>query len=193
MHSEILIWCNPFFVQIASNSFPASGSASYAFVGSFEIEGRHWTGGMCDNKRNCSGRFCPYRTTFSIVVILSSSPSGGSPGLLVRASPFSFDGPGRWIIWYSNLVKSSYQRACGRFKTFCPIKFSRFLRSVIILRGYAALSHLVLHSSSASMIAISSVSYLSWSHSAGECFCTRYASQGNTPLWSYQVTTPADT
>jgi len=79
VHSAMVISCNPVFVQIASNILPGSGSISYAYVISLEIEGRPWAGGLSANKRNCSCRFCGFRTTHSIFLNLSSPRQVGLP------------------------------------------------------------------------------------------------------------------
>ena len=105
IHSAIVISCNPLFIRIASHILPGEGSVLYPFAIRSGIEGRNCTGGLSANKRNCSGRFCGFRTTCSIFPSLASPPSGRSPGLLVKAS-----------LAKCNLVTGSLQeclRGCG--------------------------------------------------------------------------------
>jgi len=94
LHSTTVISCSPLFIRITSSIFPTTGSVWYVFVRRSETEGQPCAGGLSANKRNCSGRFCGFRTTCSILVSLSSPPSGRSPGLLVKASTLQIYFPG---------------------------------------------------------------------------------------------------
>jgi len=159
-----------FLVRIASCILPGNGSLTYATVIWSEIEWRPWAGGLSAYTHHCAGRFRSFRTTCSRCLNHASPPSGRSPGLLIKASAFPLYFASLYIIWWSNWVEHSDDCACHWFCCWFVIPYSKFLRSVNNWRGYAARSHWGLHSWSALMIAIRSMPYISWLHSASVWF-----------------------